>query len=260
MPIQEQLVFLFLPVKRLMTLDDCWEYSDSNDMWVWGEMIQRSPDLRYIKMASLWEQILELPSLFKTSCSKLCTSRTWENDPMVMRVMWNTEERANENPTHLSESVQFNSVQSLSHVWLFATPWIAAHQAFPSITNSWSLLRLMSIESVMPSNHPTLCHLLLLQLSIFSSIRVFSSESVLHIRCPKYWCFSFSISPANEYSGLISFRMKELNFLGLTCSPRDSQESFPAPQFKSINSSALSSLYSLTLTPYMTTGKNHSFD
>ena len=100
------------------TLDDCWESSDSNDLWVWGEMIKRSPDLRYIKMASPWEQILELSSLFKTSCSKLCISRTWENDPMVMRVMWNTEERANENPVPLSESVQFNSVQSLSHVWL----------------------------------------------------------------------------------------------------------------------------------------------
>ena len=121
------------------TLDDCWESSDSNDLWVWGEMIKRSPDLRYIKMASPWEQILELSSLFKTSCSKLCISRTWENDPMVMRVMWNTEERANENPAPLSESVQFNSVQSLSHVWLCdpmdcSTPGFSVHHQLLELT------------------------------------------------------------------------------------------------------------------------------
>ena len=96
------------------------------------------------------------------------------------------------------------SVQSLSHVRLFATPWTAARQASLSITNSWSLLKLMSIESVMPSNHLILCHPLLLLPSIFPSIRVFSNESVLCIRWPKYWSFSFSISPSKEYSGLIS--------------------------------------------------------
>ena len=102
----------------------------------------------------------------------------------------------------------FSSVQSLSHVQLFDTPWTAAHQASLSITSSWSLLKLMSIESVMPSNQLILCHpLLLLPPSIFPSIRVFSSESVLPIRWPKYWSFSFSISPSNEYSGLISFRI-----------------------------------------------------
>ena len=101
----------------------------------------------------------------------------------------------------------FNSVQSLSHVRLFATPWTAAHQASLSITNSWSLLKLMSIKSVMPSNHLILCHPLLLPPSIVPSIKVFSDESVLCIRLPKYWSFSFSISPSNEYSGLISFRM-----------------------------------------------------
>ena len=99
------------------------------------------------------------------------------------------------------------SVQSLSHVQLFATPWTAAHQASLSITNSRSLLRLMSIELVMPSNHLILFHPLLLPPSIFPSIRVFSNESVLHIRWPKDWSFSFSISPSSEYSGLISFRM-----------------------------------------------------
>ena len=104
-------------------------------------------------------------------------------------------------------SVQFSSVQSLSHVWLFATPWTAASQASLSITSSWSLLRLMSIEAVMTSNHLILCHALLLLPSIFPSIRVFSNESVLQIKRPKYWSFSFSLSPSNEYSGLISFRI-----------------------------------------------------
>ena len=96
---------------------------------------------------------------------------------------------------------------------LFATPWTAAHQASLSITNSWSLLKLMSIESVMPSNHLIFCCPLLLPPSIFPSIRVFSSESVLHIWWPKYWSFSFSISPSNEYSGLISFRIDWFDLL-----------------------------------------------
>ena len=103
--------------------------------------------------------------------------------------------------------IQFSSVQSLSRVRLFATPRTAALQASLSITNSWSLLRLMSIELVMPSNHLILCRPLLLPSSIFPDIRVFSDESVLHTRWPKYWSFSFSISSSNEYSGLISFRI-----------------------------------------------------
>ena len=117
------------------------------------------------------------------------------------------------------KGTQFSSVQSLSCVWLFATPWTAAHQASLSITNSWSLTELMSIELVMPSNHLILCCPPLLLPSIFPSIRVFSNESVLHIRWPKYWSFSFNISPTNEYSGLISFRMDWLDLLlskGLT--------------------------------------------
>ena len=101
----------------------------------------------------------------------------------------------------------FRSVQSLNRVWLFRTPWTAGHKASLSITNSWSLLKLMSIESVMPSNHLILCRPLLLLPSILPSIRVFSNELALHIRWPKYWSFSFSISPSNEYSGLISFRI-----------------------------------------------------
>ena len=106
---------------------------------------------------------------------------------------------------------QFTSVQSLSLVRLFASPWTAACQASLSITSSQSLLKLMSIKSVMPSNHLILCHPLLLLPSIFPTIRVFSNESVLCIRWPKYWSFSFNISPSNEYSGLIPFRMDWLN-------------------------------------------------
>ena len=102
---------------------------------------------------------------------------------------------------------QFSSVQSLSRVRLFASPWTATRQAPLSITNSQNLLKLMSIDSVMPSNHLILCCPLLLLPSIFPSIRVFSKESVLCIRWPKYWSFSFNISPSNEYSGMISFRI-----------------------------------------------------
>ena len=107
------------------------------------------------------------------------------------------------------------SVQPLSRVRLFATPWTVARQASLSITNSWSLLKLMSIKSVMPSNHLILCHRLLLLPSIFPSIRVFSSESALCIRWPKYWSFSFNSSPSSEYSGLISFRIDWLDLLAV---------------------------------------------
>ena len=115
----------------------------------------------------------------------------------------------------LHVSNQFSSVQSLSHVRLFATPWTAACQVSLSITISQSLLKLMSIKSVMPSNHLILCHPLLLLPSIFLSIWVFSNESVLPIRMPKYWSFSFNISPSNEYSGLISFRMDQFDLLAV---------------------------------------------
>ena len=108
-----------------------------------------------------------------------------------------------------------SSLQLLSHIRLFETPWTAARQASLSITNSQSLLKLISIESVMPSNHLILCQPLFLPPSIFPSIRAFSNESVLCIRWPKYWSFSFSISPSNEYSGLISFRMDWLDLLAV---------------------------------------------
>ena len=110
---------------------------------------------------------------------------------------------------------RFSSVQSLSPLRLFATPWTAACQASLSITNSWSLLKLMSIESVIPSNYLILCRPLLLPPSIFPRIRVFSNEPALRIRGPKYWSFSFNISPSNEYSGRISFRMDWLDLLAV---------------------------------------------
>ena len=111
--------------------------------------------------------------------------------------------------------LHFSLVQLLSHVPLFATPWTAGRQASLSITNSWSLIKLMSIESVMPSNHLILCRALLLPPSIFPSIRVFSNESAPRIKWPKYWSNSFSSSPSNEYSGLISFRMDWWNHLAV---------------------------------------------
>jgi len=111
--------------------------------------------------------------------------------------------------------LQFSSVQSFSRVWLFVTPWTAAHQASLSITNSQSLLKLMSIETVILSNYLVLCCSLLLPPSIFPSIRVFPNESVLRMRWPKYWSFSFNISPSNEHSGLISFRRDWLDLLAV---------------------------------------------
>ena len=113
----------------------------------------------------------------------------------------------NNDAVRVLHSVQYSSIQSLSRVRLFVTPWTAARQTSLSITNSWTLLKLMPIESVMPSNHLLLCRPPLLSPSIFPTIRVFSNESVLHINWPKYWSFSFSISSSNEYSGLISFRI-----------------------------------------------------
>ena len=144
---------------------------------------------------------------------------------------------------------QFGSFQLLCRVRLFATPWTAARQASLSITNSWSLPKLMSIESVMPSNHLMFCHLLLLQPSIFPSIRVFSNESAVHIRWPKYW--SFSISPSDEYSGLI-FRMDWLHLLAVQGTLKS------LFQHHSSKASILqrSAFFSVQLShPYMTTGK-----
>ena len=149
----------------------------------------------------------------------------------------------------------FSSLQSLSRVRLFVTPWIAARQAFLSITNPWSSLRLTSIESVMPSSHLILCRPFLLLPPISPSIRVFSNESTLHMWWPKYWSFSFSIIPFKEIPGLI-FRMDWLDLLAV----QGTLKSSPTPQFKSINSSALSFLHSPTLTSIHDHWKNHSLD
>ena len=153
-------------------------------------------------------------------------------------------------------SCSINLVQSLSHVRLFVTPWTAARQASLSITNSWSLPKLMSIELVMPSNHLIFCCPLLLPRSVFPSIRVFSNESALRMRWPKYWSFSFSISPSNEHPGLISFKMDWLDLLAV----QGTLKSLLQPQFKSINSLAFSLLHSPTLTSIHDYWKNHSLD
>ena len=147
---------------------------------------------------------------------------------------------------------QFSSVQSLSCVWLFATPWTAARQASLSITYSWSLLKLMSVELVMPSNRLILCCPLLFPPSIFPSIRVFSNESVLRLRWTKYCSFSFSISPYNEYSGLISFRMDSFDLLAVqgTLKSLLQHHSSKAPSLR------CSAFFIVQLShPYMTTGK-----
>ena len=153
-------------------------------------------------------------------------------------------------------SVQFSSVPSLSRVRLYATPWITAHQASLSITNSRSSPRLTSIESVMPSSHLILCRPLLLLPLIPPSIRVLSNESTLHMRWPKYWSFSFSIIPSKEITGRIAFRMDWLDLLAV----QGTLKSYPTPQFKSINSLALSLLHSPTLTFIHDHRKNHSLD
>ena len=151
---------------------------------------------------------------------------------------------------------QFSSVQLLIHVQLFATPWTAARQASLSITNSQSLLKLKFIESVMPSNHLMLCRPLLLPPSILPSIRVFSNESVLRIRWPNYWSFSFNISPSNEHPGLICFRMDWLDLLAVQGTLKNllqhhsSKYQFFSAQF----------LYSPTLTSIHDHWKNHSLN
>ena len=147
------------------------------------------------------------------------------------------------------------SVQSLGHVWLFATPWTAALQAYLSITNSWSLLKLMSVQLVMQSNHLIFCFLLLLPL-IFPSIRVFFNESVLPIRWLNYWSFSFSISPSNEYSALVSFRIDWL----ISSKSKWLSRVFTNTTFNSINSLVFSLLYGPIFTSIHGYWKNHSLD
>ena len=156
----------------------------------------------------------------------------------------------------LSFPVQFSLLQLLSCVRLLVTPWTATHQASLSITKPWSLPKFVSIESVMPSNHLIVCHPLLLLPSIFCITRVYSNESVLRIRWPKYWSFSFNMSPSKKTQDWFP-----LGWTGwIPCSPRDSQESSTTPHFKSTNSSALSFLYSPTLTSIHDHWKNNSLD
>ena len=155
-------------------------------------------------------------------------------------------------PQYIQGYPELSWVQSLSCVLLFMTPWSTAHQASLSITNSQSLLKLITIESVMPSNHLILCHPLFLLLSIFPSIRVFSNESVLCIRWPKYWSFSFSISPSNEYSGLISFRMDWLDLLAV----QGTLKSLLQHHSSKASIFWCSAFFIVQLShPYMTTGK-----
>ena len=149
---------------------------------------------------------------------------------------------------------QVSTVQSLSRVWLFVTPRTVAHQAFLSITNSWSSLKFLSFELVMPS---ILCRSLLLSPSIFPSIRVFSNDSALCIRWPKYWSFSFNISPSNEYSGLISFRMDWLDLLEL----QGTLKSLLQHHRSKVSILWHPAFFIVQLShPYVTTEKNHSFD
>ena len=151
-----------------------------------------------------------------------------------------------------------SSVQSLSRVWLWATPWIAAHQASLTITNSRSLLKLMSIESVMPSNHLILCRPLFLPPSIFPRIRVFSNESVLCIRWPKYWSFSFNIGPFSEHPGLISFRIDWLDLLAVHGTLKSLLQHHSSKA--SILRHSVFLYYSPTLTSIVDYWKNHSLD
>jgi len=181
------------------------------------------------------------------SAISACRSPSWWDKEDIFR--WHI------NTCRVAPESKISSVQSLSCVWLFATPWTAARQAPLSIINSQSLLKLMSIELVMPSNHLILCHPLLLLPSIFPSIRVFSNKSALRIRWPKYWSFSISISPSNEYSWLVSFRMDWFDLLAVQWTLKS------LLQHHSSKASILqcSAFFMVQLShPYMTTGKTRA--
>ena len=159
-------------------------------------------------MNSVWRMFEnEKTTMIQRPVTALLTVIGWEDSSKIR--LGNNEDLC----FYLFSSVQFSSVQSLSCVWLFVTPWIASRQASLSITNSRSSLELTSIELVMPSRHLIFCRPLFLLPSIPPSIRVFSNESTLHMRWPKYWSFSFSIIPSKEHPGLISFRMDWLDLL-----------------------------------------------
>ena len=188
-------------------------------------------------------------TLLRTDSMIFCTNRICENLQFPRCLYRGTSTSNQERFT--------SSVQSLSHVRLFLNPWTAALQASLSITNSGSLFKLMSIELVMPSNHLILCRPLLLLPSIFPRIRDFSSESVLCIRWPKYWNFSFSISPSNEYSGLIYFSIDWFDLLVV----QGTLKSLLQHHSSKASILRLSAFFIVQLShPYMTTEKNHSFD
>ena len=192
------------------------------------------------------EQLIETTTFWKLlACPVLCY---WSFNQLIIDLIL---------PWLRNSYRCFSSVQLLSCVRLFATPWIAAPQASLSITNSWSSPRITSIRSVMPSSHLILCHPLLLLLPILPSIRVFSNESTLHMRWPKYWSFSFSMIPSKEFPGLISFRMDWLDFLAVQGTLKS------LLQHHSSKASILqhsSLLHSPTLTSIHDHRKNHSLD
>ena len=190
--------------------------------WVFPKYLSLTNHLLYITSLLPWQ------NQFKTNMIiRIYRQRSWKSEKLTQFIYINIKRkwrsknlRCNHNVIFgksaiPKSSIQFSSVQSLSRVRLLATPWIAARQASLSITNSRSLLQLMPIESVMPSSHLILCHPLLLLSPTPPSIRIFSNESALHIRWPKYWSFSFNISPSNEHPGLISFRMDWLDLLAV---------------------------------------------
>ena len=171
-------------------------YQRGRGLWGWAKWVSHwEMLLRLVVIALKCKQIIKMLHTWN-----LCNNKKYAYKCKISIKYWQTE---------------FSSVQLLSCVQVFATPWTAACQASLSISNSWSLLKLMSVKLVMPSNHLILCRPLLLLPLIFPQIRVFSNESVLLIRCPKYWSFSFSISPSNEYSGLISFRIDWFDLLAV---------------------------------------------
>ena len=203
-------------------------------------------------LSVLWI-LKHIPLLDSGRCS-VCSLPYFHPTSLLMRfsLLSPTVKEGKYHSGEILNYLQFSSVQSLSHVWLFATLWTAARQASLFITNSRSLPKLTSIEAAMPSNHLILCRPLLLLPSIFPSIRVFSNESVFHIRWSKYWSFSFSISLSNEYSGLISFRMDWLDLLAVQGTLKS------LLQHHSSKASILqcSAFFIIQLShPYMTTGK-----
>ena len=216
-------IFLFLKVKIIMFLKwksyiirtDDWNFAEweASKQKVFG--IRRFWQTLWISRRYMWPSQAGFScwvyATFKCIIKLLIASGSLHMSKFMPSTAYPTPEDTHPTSSHSSSS----SIQSLSCVWLFETPWTAACQASLSITNSQSLPKFMPIESVMPSNHLILCHPLLLLPSIFPSIRVFSNESVLRIRWPKYWSFSFNISPSNEYSGLISFRMDWLDLLAV---------------------------------------------